>query len=105
MDHDKEIVEIILLNIKDKDRQKMLYGLKASIIVANKYMTRKECFQYIVNYAMYTPFKMTKEEGQQKKEEFTQNVLDNDYIIHTAPPCGSWCSGTAPARSADDNDN
>ena len=31
---------------------------------------------------MYTPIKMTKEEGQKKKEEFTQNVLDNDLYPH-----------------------
>ena len=79
---DKEIAEFILLNIEDNKKKKMLYSLKASMVSANKYLTQEAAFDYIVNYAMYTPIKMTKEEGQKKKMEFTKNVLENDLFPH-----------------------
>lgn len=79
---DKDIVDIILLNNNKKKMKQMLYGLKASLIAANEYTTQEECFKYIVNYAMYTPIKMTKEVGILKKREFTQNVLNNDLYPH-----------------------
>ena len=79
---DKDIVDIILLNNDKKKMKQMLYGLKASLIVANEYTTQEQCFKYIVNYAMYTPIKMTKEVGILKKQEFTQNVLNNDLFPH-----------------------
>ena len=79
---DKEITNYILLNNKSKELKKMLFGLKASIISANKYTTQEECFDYIVNYVMYTPIKMTKEMGEIKKREFTKSVLENDLFPH-----------------------
>ena len=79
---DKEIVNYILLNTEDKYQSKLLFGLKASIIQANKHVTQESAFNYIMNYVMYTPIKMSKEEGRKKKSEFTQNVLNNDLFPH-----------------------
>ena len=79
---DREIAEFVLLNIDDDRKKQMLYGLKSSMIVANKYLTHEEAFEYIVNYSMYTPIKMTKEEGHKKKSEFTKNILKNDLFPH-----------------------
>ena len=79
---DKEICEFILLSIRDKKMEKMLYALKASIIEANKYLTQEESLLYIITYAMYTPINMEKEAGEKKKREFTCNVLENDLFPH-----------------------
>jgi len=79
---DKEITNYILLNNKSNELKQMLFGLKASIICASKYTTQEECFDYIVNYVMYTPIKMSKEMGELKKREFTKSVLDNDLFPH-----------------------
>ena len=79
---DKEIVKYILLNTENEYQTKLLFGLKASIIQANKYVTQEDCFKYIMNYVMYTPIKMSKEEGMRKKREFTENVLNNDLFPH-----------------------
>ena len=79
---DKEIIKYILLNLDVTKKKRMLFGLKASIIMANKYLTQEEAFNYIVSYSMYTPIKMTKEVGEQKKAEFTKNVLENDLFPH-----------------------
>ena len=79
---DKEIIKYILLNLDVEKKKQMLFGLKASIITANKYLTQEDAFNYIVSYSMYTPIKMTKEVGEQKKAEFTKNVLENDLYPH-----------------------
>ena len=79
---DKEISSYIILNYKDEKMKKMLFALKASIIEANAYLTREDALNYIVSFAMYTPINMEKEEGMQKKKEFTQNVLENDLFPH-----------------------
>ena len=62
--------------------KKMLFALKASIIEAEKYNTQEKALQYIVNNAMFTPINMDKEEGKQKKKEFTENVLNKDLYPH-----------------------
>jgi len=79
---DKDITNYILLDNTSNELKQMLFGLKASIICASKYTTQEECFNYIVNYVMYTPIKMTKEMGELKKREFTKSVLDNDLFPH-----------------------
>ena len=79
---DKEICDYILLNLEDQYSKKMLFGLKASIIDANKYHTEEEALNYIISNAMYTPINMTPEKGYEKKKEFTKNVLDNDLFPH-----------------------
>ena len=79
---DKDIVDYILLNVEEKHQSKLLFGLKASIIQANKFTTEESSFKYIMNYVMYTPIKMSPEEGRKKKREFTKNVLNNDLFPH-----------------------
>ncbi|MEE9573985.1 MAG: hypothetical protein V3W20_13100, partial [Candidatus Neomarinimicrobiota bacterium] len=79
---DQDICSYIILDIKNERMKKMLYGLKASITEADKYLTQEECLIYITSYAMFTPINMEKAEGELKKREFTQNVLDNDLFPH-----------------------
>jgi len=79
---DKNICEMIVLDIENEKMKKMLYGLKASIVQASKYITQEEALDYIVNLAMYTPINMEKEAGERKKKEFTISVLENDLFPH-----------------------
>ena len=79
---DKEICEIILLNTEKIDNEKMIYSLQGSIVEANKCLTQEDAKNYIMNHIMFTPINMEKEEGIQKKKEFTNDVLDNDLFPH-----------------------
>tara|TARA_B110000444_G_scaffold254278_1_gene286508 strand:+ start:5790 stop:9296 length:3507 start_codon:yes stop_codon:yes gene_type:complete len=79
---DKEICNIILLNLDDKNIKKMLFGLKASLIEANEYITQEDALDYIIGQAMYTPMNMDKETGILKKKKFTENVLNKDLFPH-----------------------
>ena len=79
---DENICDIIILNKDDKKMKRMLFGLKACIVDANKYITKEECVEYITSFAMYTPINMDKEKGARKKREFTVNVLNNDLFPH-----------------------
>ena len=79
---DEDICDIIILNKDDKKMKKMLFGLKASIVDANKYITKEDCIEYITSFAMFTPINMDKEKGARKKREFTINVLNNDLFPH-----------------------
>jgi DNA-directed RNA polymerase II subunit RPB2 len=79
---DKEICEMILLNINDELNKKLLDSLHASIIDANKYLTQQDAIKYITTYAMYTPINMDKETGIRKKTEFTMDILNNDLFPH-----------------------
>ena len=79
---DKEICEMIVLDIDNEKMSKMLFGLKASIVQASKYITKEDALAYIVNLAMYTPINMEKEAGERKKKEFTISVLENDLFPH-----------------------
>ena len=79
---DKSICELITLNIKDKKLKKMIYGLQASIVEANKVLTKEDAIEFITTHAMFTPINMTKEEGQIKKRQFTVDVLNNDLFPH-----------------------
>ena len=51
---DEEICKIIILDL-DKSKKQLLFGLKASIIDANEYMTQEDCLDYIISNAMFTP--------------------------------------------------
>ena len=83
---DKEICEIIVLNIEDDKMKRMVFGLKASIIDSNKYLSKESCIEYIVSNAMFTPINMEKEEGIKAKREFTLSVLENDLFPHCDTP-------------------
>jgi len=79
---DKEACEYILLNLESERHQVMLNNLQASIIEANKYMTKEEAIRYITTYVIYTPINMDRETGIRKKHEFTLDVLQNDLYPH-----------------------
>ena len=79
---DKEICELIILNIDNENMKKMLNALKASIIDANKYMTKESAIKFIVNNVIYTPMNMDKETGSKKKYDFAMEVLSNDIFPH-----------------------
>ena len=79
---DKEICELIILNIDNENMKKMLLSLKASIIDANKYMTKELAIRFIVNNVIYTPMNMDKETGSKKKYDFAMEVLSNDIFPH-----------------------
>ena len=79
---DKEICEKILLDITDEQNKKILTALQASIIDANKYLSKEDCIKYITGFAMYTPINMDRETGAKKKMEFTMDILNNDLFPH-----------------------
>ena len=41
-------------------------SLQGSVVDANTILTQEEALKYIVQFAMYTPLNMDKEEGNQK---------------------------------------
>ena len=83
---DKDICEKILINIddkiieKNKERKKLLYCLKASIVDANTCLTQEDAIKYILTSVIYNPINIDKETGLKKKREFTMDVLDNDIF-------------------------
>jgi DNA-directed RNA polymerase II subunit RPB2 len=79
---DKEICELIMLNIDNENMKKILLSLKASIIDANKYITKESAIKFIVNNVIYTPMNMDKETGSKKKYDFAMEVLSNDIFPH-----------------------
>lgn len=79
---DKAICEYILLDIDDVKQSELADCLQASIIDANKYMTKEDALRHITSYVAYTPMNMDKETGQRKKHEFALEVLNNDLFPH-----------------------
>ena len=81
---DKAICEYILLDIaaKSPEQRKILDFLQASIIDSNKYMTKEDALRHITAAVAYTPINMDKEKGARKKQEFTNDVLNNDMFPH-----------------------
>ena len=79
---DKEICEKILLDLSNDKYKELLTSLQGSVVDSNEIITQEKALHYIVQFAMYTPLNMEKEEGYAKKVEFTQDVLDNDLFPH-----------------------
>lgn len=79
---DKDICKHILLNIDDPNNHEMLLFLKASLVEAGNIMTQEDALNYITNHVTYTPVKMSKEQGRQKKREYAEDVLENDLFPH-----------------------
>ena len=79
---DKEICELIMLNINNENMKKILIALKASIIEANKVITQDAAIKFIVANVIYTPMNMDKETGLKKKYDFAIEVLNNDIFPH-----------------------
>jgi len=83
---DKEICEYILLNIESEKHADMLDFLHASVIDANRCMTKEEALKHITTYVAFTPMNMDKEQGSRKKRDFTMDVLNNDLFPHCKTP-------------------
>ena len=79
---DKEICQLILLNIEEPKMKRMLYSLKASIMNASTFLTKEEALEHIIASAMFTPINMDKETGNARKRQFTIDVLNNDLFPH-----------------------
>ena len=81
---DKAICEYILLQIptQSPEQKLILEFLQASIIDANKYMTQEDALRHITAAVAYTPINMDKEKGARKKQDFTNDVLNNDLFPH-----------------------
>ena len=80
---DKEICSYIMLNLEDTE---MLKFLHASIIEANKYMTKEDALKNITTHVAYTPLNMDKDTGLRKKRDFALEVLNNDLFPHCQTP-------------------
>ena len=79
---DKSICEHILLDVNDEKYRELANCLQASIIDANKYMTKEDALRHITALVAYTPINMDKETGARKKYEFALEVLSNDLFPH-----------------------
>lgn len=79
---DKDICKRIVLDFDDKNNEKIIEELKASIVDANKTLTNESAISYITQQVMYTPMHMDKETGNRKKSEFTLEVINNDLFPH-----------------------
>ena len=81
---DRAICEYVTLGIPDasSEQRHILEFLQASIIDANKYMTREDALRHITTAVAYTPINMDKEKGAKKKLDFTNDVLNNDMFPH-----------------------
>ena len=77
---DKEICNVICLDITKEDNLDVINYLKASISQASEYIDQEESIKYITSSVIYTPINMDKEEGQKKKREFAIDVLTNDLF-------------------------
>ena len=83
---DKEICNIICLDITQESNKDILNYLKASILHASEYIDVEESIKYITSAVIYTPINMDKEEGQKKKREFAIDVLTNDLFPNCKLP-------------------
>jgi len=79
---DKAICERIVLDIHDVDNELIVDSLTHSVIESTEYKTQEQCINYIMTHVMFTPINMDKEMGQQKKLEFTMDILKNDMFPH-----------------------
>ena len=77
---DKEICNIICLDIDHSENSEILNYLKASILQTSDCVTYEDCLKYVINSVIYTPLNMDKDEGQKKKREFALDVLTNDLF-------------------------
>lgn len=93
----------------------LLKHLQASIIEANECLTQEDAFNYIKGQIMFTPINMDKETGEQKKAEFTNDIINNDLFPHCATRvqklyylgymCQCLLRASTGFNSADDRDS
>jgi len=79
---DKEICEIITLDIDKNENNNILQALQASIIDANAYSSQEEALRHITSYVTYTPINLDKENSYKRKLDFATDILDNDLFPH-----------------------
>ena len=79
---DKEICELILLDVEKDKQAHLCNSLQASIMDANKWLTQDDAIKYITSHVMYTPINMDKETGALKKRAFAMDILENDLFPH-----------------------
>ena len=79
---DKEICNYIVLDVASEINNEIVDFLQASVIDSNKYHTKEDALKHITSYVAYTPMNMDKEKGIKKKNEFTNDVLNNDLFPH-----------------------
>ena len=79
---DKEICSYILLDVTSERHTDMLKYLNASVVEANKTMTKEDAIKNITTYVAYTPMNMDKETGSRKKRDFAIEVLNHDLFPH-----------------------
>ena len=77
---DKDICEIILLNLKNDTAT--LEALQGSIIDANMVLTQEDALKMVTSHVMYTPVNVDKELGARKKRDFATDILKNDLFPH-----------------------
>lgn len=77
---DKDICNMICLDITQKENTEILTYLKSSVLNASEYLTYDECIKYVTSSVIYTPLNLDKEEGYKKKREFAIDVLTNDLF-------------------------
>ncbi len=83
---DKEICSYILLDVSSERHTDMLKYLNASVVEANKTMTKEDAIKNITTYVAYTPMNMDKETGSRKKRDFAIEVLNHDLFPHCQTP-------------------
>ncbi len=79
---DKEICSYIALDINSNKYKEIVDYLQASVIDANKYMTKNDALKHMSAYVSYVPLNMSKEQGSKKKQEFLNDILSNDLFPH-----------------------
>ena len=79
---DKDICKRIILDLENENNEKLIEELKASIVDANKTLTKESAIAFITQHVMYTPMHMDKETGNRKKSEFAIEVINNDLFPH-----------------------
>ncbi len=84
---DKEICDIILLDINNKNLEIMLESLKASVVDANECLTQEDAIKYITSNVIYTPISTDREYNNKKKQDFAMEVLNNDIFPNARNDC------------------
>lgn len=79
---DKDICERIILDTEDKKLNKLLFALRASIVDANNIITYDSAVKYIISNVAYTPVNVDKDTGIKKRQDFANEVINNDIFPH-----------------------
>lgn len=80
---DKDIVTYIILSstYENEEQKEMLFSLRASIVDSNRYRTKEEAFQFIVENTLYSINKQD-EQSIQKRKDYTNDIIQTDIFPH-----------------------